>query len=283
VGDMPIFVAHDSADVWSHPELFYLDEDGNPIAVAGGPPDAFTATGQLWGNPHYRWDEMERTGYAWWIERFRHLFAMVDIVRVDHFRGFAAAWSVPAGNPTAEHGEWVPTPGRALFRALRPALGELPVIAEDLGFITPDVRELRAEFGFPGMKILQFAFDGDPANEHLPHNLSRDCAVYTGTHDNETTQAWYSSLPAGERSYLEAYAGHPTQDVCADLMRLAFASVAGLATVPLQDVLRLGHDARMNRPGTAEGNWEWRFSVYQLTEERLEELATLTQTFGRNL
>lgn len=281
VGDIPIFVAGDSADVWANQDLFQLDEEGKPTVVAGVPPDYFSATGQLWGNPHYRWDAMRQTGFKWWIERFRAILKTVDIVRLDHFRGFAASWAVPYGDETAVRGEWVPTPGRELFFALKGALGDLPIIAENLGVITPDVEALRREFGFPGMTILQFAFGSDPANGSLPHNMTHDTVVYTGTHDNDTTVGWFSSIPAAERSAVLAYIGTQGLDVSWDLMRLAFASVARLAVVPFQDVLRLGTAARMNLPGRAAGNWGWRYVSSQVSDEQVRGLRFLTDTYGR--
>lgn len=281
IGDIPIFVAFDSADVWSRQELFRLDRAGRPEVVAGVPPDYFSATGQLWGNPHYRWDEMANTAYAWWIDRFRMGLRLVDIVRLDHFRGFAAAWSVPYGNTTAEHGEWVPGPGTAFFATLRSALGTLPIIAEDLGVITPDVDALRLEFGFPGMQILQFAFGSDPANGALPHNFDRNAAVYTGTHDNDTTIGWWMSIGEEERQAVRDYIGTTGSDISWDMMRLAFSSVADLAIVPMQDVLRAGTRSRMNLPGKADGNWSWRFVPEALTEAHLAELEKLVKTYGR--
>lgn len=282
VGDIPIFVADDSAEVWANPSLFQLDASGTPTVVAGVPPDVFTETGQLWGNPIYNWDEMEKSGFAWWIERFRRLLHLVDMIRLDHFRGFAATWNIPYGNPTAEHGEWIPVPGAALFQSLQSALGELPIIAEDLGVITPDVTALREAFGFPGMKILQFAFDGGPHNPSLPHNFPRDCVVYTGTHDNDTTIGWYQTLSPEERAWIARYLGKDNLDISWDLMRLAFASVADIAIVPLQDVLRLGTSARMNLPGSVQGNWSWRYAEGEFTDEHIAGLRNLSETFGRS-
>jgi 4-alpha-glucanotransferase len=281
VGDIPIFVAFDSADVWSHQELFQLDAQGMPEVVAGVPPDYFSATGQLWGNPHYRWDVMADTAYAWWIDRFRMALRLVDIVRLDHFRGFAGAWSVPYGNTTAEHGKWVPGPGVTFFTALRRALGTLPIIAEDLGVITPDVDALRQGFDFPGMEILQFAFGSDPENGSLPHNFDRNTAVYTGTHDNDTTIGWWMSIGEDERQAVRDYIGTTGFDISWDMMRLAFSSVADLAIVPMQDVLRAGTHSRMNLPGKADGNWSWRFVHGALTEAHLAALEKLVKTYGR--
>lgn len=281
IGDIPIFVAFDSADVWSHQELFQLDEAGQPEVVAGVPPDYFSATGQLWGNPHYRWDVMASTGYTWWIDRFRMTLNLVDIVRLDHFRGFAGAWSVPFGNTTAEDGQWVAGPGVSFFEALHDALGTLPIIAEDLGVITPDVDALRLKFDFPGMQILQFAFGSDPENGALPHNFERNAAVYTGTHDNDTTVGWWMSIGSAEKHAVLDYLGTTGSDISWDMMRLAFASVADLAIVPMQDVLRLGTHSRMNLPGKADGNWSWRYVHGALTEAHLAGLQGLVRTYGR--
>src|SRR5918997_655012 len=265
VGDMPIFVAHNSADVWSRPELFQLNEDGSPRVVAGVPPDAFSETGQLWGNPLYDWDAMRRDNFKWWAERVRSTLSLVDVVRVDHFRGFAAYWEVPADHETAERGRWVNAPGRELFDSLRGARGALPIIAEDLGTITPDVHKLRDDFGFPGMRVLQFAFGGDPDDTHLPHNYARNTVVYTGTHDNDTTRGWFAARSderAGgdealgrERENALKYLGTDGREIHWDFIREAFKSVADTAVVPAQDLLGLGSDARMNTPASAEGNW----------------------------
>ena len=280
VGDIPIFVANDSCDVWSHQYLFELDDQGVQLVDAGVPPDYFSATGQLWGNPHYRWDVMEHEGFRWWIERFRSLRSTVDVVRLDHFRGFAAAWAVPHGNPTAEHGEWRPAPGRALFSAIRDALGDLPIIAENLGVITPDVELLRREFGYPGMVILQFAFSTDASDAGLPHNIDRDTIIYTGTHDNDTTVGWFEQSPEC-RDFVREYTGSSGIDVSWDLIHVAFASVAVLAVAPLQDVLRLGSSARMNLPGRPSGNWTWRFRQGDITELHISGLYYLASTYGR--
>ena len=281
IGDIPIFVAFDSADVWAYPELFHLDENGHPTVVAGVPPDYFSPTGQLWGNPLYRWDVMAEQGYRWWVERFRSTLRLVDLVRLDHFRGFEAYWEIPAGMPTAEVGRWVKGPGDDLFRAVRDALGEVPVIAEDLGFITPEVKALRERWGFPGMKVLQFAFSG-PDNEYLPHNYtSTNWVVYTGTHDNDTTVGWFHSLDEGTRAYVLAYLARDGSDIAWDLMRLAWMSVAVLAIAPMQDVLRLGSEARMNTPGQAWGNWSWRFTWSQVPDWVAGALAEMTRTYGR--
>jgi 4-alpha-glucanotransferase len=283
IGDIPIFVAYDSADVWAHRHLFKLDAEGRPRVVAGVPPDYFSATGQLWGNPLYDWEAMAREGYAWWIARFRHLAELVDLVRVDHFRGFEAAWEVPAGAPTAVEGAWVPGPGNAVFDAIATALGGgVPVIAEDLGLITDEVRRLLAQTGFPGMKVLQFAFGGGTDNLYLPHNFTDpNCVVYTGTHDNDTTSGWFASASEHERDFVRRYLGSDGTTIAFDVMRLALGSVARTAIVPLQDVLGLGSEARMNTPGAAEGNWEWRVRPEQVDERHARRLAELTEVYGR--
>ena len=259
IGDAPIFVAYDSADVWANPELFFLDEDGTPTCVAGVPPDYFSTTGQLWGNPLYRWERMAHDGYAWWVARLRAALSQVDILRLDHFRGFAAYWEVPAGESTAINGRWVRGPGAKLFDRLRAELGELPIIAEDLGLITPDVLALRDQFALPGMIVLQFAFGGDADNLYLPHNHRRTSVVYSGTHDNNTSIGWFQELSKREREHVCTYLGRDGSDIAWDLIRTAVASVADMAIIPFQDVLRLGSEARMNRPGHQAGNWGWRF------------------------
>ena len=293
MGDIPIFVSGDSADVWSHPELFQLEADGQPSVVAGVPPDYFSATGQLWGNPIYDWDEMARTGYAWWIDRFRAALGLVDLVRLDHFRGFEAYWEIPAGEPTAVKGQWVKGPGAALFEALRDALGELPIVAENLGVITPEVEELRERFGFPGMAILQFAFGRDPeAAKFQPHNYPRNRVVYTGTHDNDTTVGWWTSSGAGdstrddeevrdERERALAYLDAAGREIHWAFIRAALSSVAETAIVPLQDVLGLGSEARMNLPGRAHGNWRWRLADGSLTDEIRDCLRRMAELYGR--
>ena len=281
IGDVPIFVAYDSADVWAHPELFHLDEAGQPTVVAGVPPDYFSPTGQLWGNPLYRWDVMAEDGYAWWIARLRATLRLVDIVRLDHFRGFVAYWEVPAGAKTAERGRWVKGPGAAFFHAVREALGDVSIIAEDLGVITPEVEALREAFGFPGMKVLQFAFSTGAQNPYLPHNYERNCVVYTGTHDNDTTVGWFRSLPEDERAFCLKYLGTEGREIHWDLIRLAMMSVADTVVIPLQDVLGLGSEARMNYPGRLGGNWTWRYTEGALTEAACERLVELVETYGR--
>jgi 4-alpha-glucanotransferase len=284
VGDIPIFVAHDSADVWAHPELFALDGEGHPTVVSGVPPDYFSSTGQRWGNPLYRWEAMEREGYAWWTARFRRTLEMVDIARIDHFRGFESYWEVPAEEATALHGRWMPGPGTKLFAAVERELGPLPLIAEDLGIITPEVERLRDELGFPGMRVLQFAFGGDdPDNPHLPVNFPRECVAYTGTHDNNTAVGWWSDeAGAGERAALAGLAGgaHPAE-VGWGMIEVVLASNADLAVVPLQDVLGLGSEGRMNTPGSVSGDWRWRFRDGALTRERASRLRDITARTGR--
>ncbi|MEN9937720.1 MAG: 4-alpha-glucanotransferase [Chloroflexota bacterium] len=281
IGDIPIFVAYDSADVWGSRELFHIGEDNRPTVVAGVPPDYFSATGQLWGNPLYRWDVLAQQGYGWWIERLRAVFALVDIVRLDHFRGFAAYWEVPAGEETAINGMWVPGPGGALFDAARAALGELPIIAEDLGVITPDVEALRDGYGFPGMKVLQFAFGGSAQGPYLPHNYTQPFVVYTGTHDNDTTVGWWRTLDEQGRTHVQLYLGRSGEDISWDLIRLALGSVAEAAIVPLQDVLKLGSEARMNTPGRPAGNWSWRYTEGALEPFIAGRLRQLTELYGR--
>ncbi|MBV9959524.1 MAG: 4-alpha-glucanotransferase [Acidobacteria bacterium] len=288
IGDLPIFVAHDSADVWANPQLFKLDEARRPVVVAGVPPDYFSRTGQLWGNPIYDWERLRAEGFRWWIERIRAMFELYDIVRLDHFRGFAAAWEVPSGAPTAEHGQWVHAPGRELFNALRQALGELPLIAEDLGVITPDVEALRDDFGFQGMRILQFAFGSDTQNPHLPHRYVNNAVVYTGTHDNDTTRAWFKELTKNKEDYAQRtrdyclrYLGTKGREIHWDMIRAALSSVADTAITPLQDILGLGAEARMNLPSTKGDNWNWRFREGLLTAQLSERLRELTETYGR--
>jgi 4-alpha-glucanotransferase len=285
VGDIPVFVAHDSADVWANQDLFKLDDRGCPIVVAGVPPDYFSATGQLWGNPLYDWTAMAAEGYGWWIRRFRHLLELVDLVRIDHFRGFEAAWEVPAGASTAVDGTWVKGPGEAVFQAIASTLGvgQPPVIAEDLGLITDDVRDLLRSTRFPGMKVLQFAFGGGSDNPYLPHNYTDpNCVVYTGTHDNDTTRGWYAAASEHERDFTRRYVGTDASHIALDFMRIALSSTANTAIVPLQDVLDLGSEGRMNTPGSPESNWTWRFTADQLDPEHADYLAQMTVTYGRS-
>ena len=284
IGDLPFFVSPDSSDVWANPDLFLLDEHQRPRFVAGVPPDYFSAQGQLWGNPVYDWEALRQTGYRWCIDRLRALLAHVDVVRLDHFRGFAAAWHVPAGATTAQSGQWIPGPGADFFSAVKKELGTLPFIAEDLGVITPDVCALRDQFQLPGTRILQFAFDGRSDNPYLPHNYIPNTVVYTGTHDNSTTRGWFEALPEDQRrnvwNYLKRPAGN-SDEVAWELIRLAWSSVAGLAMVPLQDLLNLGAEARMNLPGSVEGNWRWRCTDEMLSARVLDRLRDLTTSSNR--
>jgi 4-alpha-glucanotransferase len=284
IGDLPFFVSPDSSDVWANPELFLLDEQHRPRFVAGVPPDYFSATGQLWGNPVYDWDAIRNTGYRWCIDRLRALLAHVDAVRLDHFRGFAAAWHVPAGAPTAQSGRWVPGPGAEFFEVVRRELGSLPLTAEDLGLITPDVAALRDQFHLPGTRVLQFAFDGHSDNPHLPCNYTLNTVVYTGTHDNPTTREWYEELPDTQRQTLWRYMKREVRDgeAAPALIELAWSSRAALAIVPLQDVLNLGAEARMNTPGRAEGNWRWRCTEDMLSASEIERLRELTKALNRS-
>jgi 4-alpha-glucanotransferase len=282
IGDVPIFVSGDSADVWANPKLYLLDENLRPKVVAGVPPDYFSRTGQLWGNPHYDWAAMAETGYAWWVARLKAALEQVDLVRLDHFRGFAAAWQVPAGEKTAERGEWVVGPGMDFFRRLRLEFGhDLPLIAEDLGEITPDVYALRDDLNLPGMKILQFAFDG-PKNPFLPHNYTAvNCVAYSGTHDNDTTRGWWAQAPEGEKHYFRMYTGRDGSDVSWDLIRLAWSSVADYAIAPVQDVLDLPTEERMNLPGTGQGNWRYRMRDGAVSDFVVHRLRELTEIYGR--
>jgi 4-alpha-glucanotransferase len=281
VGDVPIFVAYDSADVWANPELFELDEGLRPTVVSGVPPDYFSATGQRWGNPLYRWDVLEKTGYRWWIARFRRTLEMVDVVRVDHFRGFESYWEVPAHEETAMHGAWRAGPGRKLFDAVRQELGGLPLIAEDLGIITEEVEALRDDLELPGMRVLQFAFGGDdPENPHLPRNYVHNAVAYTGTHDNDTVLGWYADAGGEARRAVDALTGGGGE-MHWRLIETVLQSNAGWAIVPLQDVLGLGGQARMNTPGVPEGNWAWRLRDGALTPRLAARLAELVRKTGR--
>jgi 4-alpha-glucanotransferase len=280
-GDLPIFVAHDSADVWAQREFFDLDAAGQPRVVAGVPPDYFSASGQRWGNPLYNWKRLQADGFRWWVERLRTQLALFDLVRIDHFRGFEACWQIPADEDTAINGRWVPAPGKALFRALKKELGALPVVAEDLGLITPAVHQLREQFGFPGMRILQFAFDGGADNPYLPHNHTVNSVAYTGTHDNDTTVAWFENLPVEQQCTVLNYLGHPGEPMPWPLIRAAFASVARLAILPMQDILQAGPGHRMNLPGSNIGNWQWRFGWEQVVPGLSARLRSLTQCYGR--
>ncbi len=282
IGDLPIFVAHDSADVWAHQHEYNLDTAGNPAVVAGVPPDYFSPTGQRWGNPLYRWDLLRADGYQWWIQRIRSLLNLVDYIRIDHFRGFEAYWQIPSAEPTAVNGKWVEGPGAAFFDAIHRALGELPIIAEDLGVITPGVEKLRDDFGLPGMKVLQFAWS-DPANPFLPHNHSENCIVYTGTHDNNTTRGWWENeIDERTRSFVKDYLGHAVQDIVWTMARVGMRSTARVFIMPMQDVLRLGADARMNTPGAPAGNWTWRFRESALTHIGKDSLLHITRLYQRH-
>ncbi|MFP4561039.1 MAG: 4-alpha-glucanotransferase [Thiohalorhabdus sp.] len=280
-GDLPIFVAHDSAEVWAHREYFDLDAEGRTATVAGVPPDYFSETGQYWGNPHYRWDRLAADGYGWWIERMRTQLELFDWVRVDHFRGFSAFWEIPEGQAATE-GRWVAGPGEALFRALQKALGDLPLVAEDLGVITEEVEALRTDFALPGMKILQFAFGGGADNPYLPHHHRPDFVVYTGTHDNNTTLGWWEEdIPEEVREEVREYLGHPGEPVPWPLTRAALASVARTAVLPMQDLLALDGRHRMNRPATVEGNWQWRFRWDWLPAGLADRLRDLNALYDR--
>lgn len=293
MGDLPIYVAHDSVDVWVNPQYFQLDNKGNPTAVAGVPPDYFSATGQLWGNPLYAWEALVRDDYGWWVSRFRAVLNLVDVVRLDHFRGFEAYWEIPAGAPTAEGGRWVKGPGGEFFQTVQRSLGELPLVAENLGVITPEVEALRARFGFPGMSILQFAFGTDPqAPGFRPHNYARDTVAYTGTHDCDTTVGWWTSGGHGEstrsaediraeRDYARRYLNTDGSRIHWDFIRALLASVADTVLIPLQDVLGLGSEARMNLPATLSGNWRWRFRSEMPTAETAGRLRSLTELYER--
>lgn len=287
IGDIPIFVARDSADVWANPHLFHFDRNLQPTVVSGVPPDYFSETGQLWGHPLYRWDVMAERGYAWWISRFRTAFGLADVVRIDHFRGFYNYWEVPAGEETAINGRWVCGPGAGLFRAVTSALGQVAIIAEDLGDFDALSRAgldaLQEEFGYPGMKVLQFAFGGDPGDPFLPHNYRRECVVYTGTHDNDTTLGWYQvTSTEAERDYARRYLARDGSDIAWDLIRLAWASVANTAITPVQDLMSLGHEHRMNTPGTCGApNWCWRLQPGWLHEGIVARLRELTAIYGR--
>jgi len=284
IGDLPFFVSPDSSDVWVNPELFLLDERRRPRFVAGVPPDYFSATGQLWGNPVYNWDAHRRTGYRWYIDRIRALLTQADVIRLDHFRAFSAAWHVPAGAPTAQAGQWVRGPGADFFRTVESELGSLPFVAEDLGEITPDVCVLRDQFHIPGTKVLQFAFDGNPENPHLPHRFDSNTVVYTGNHDNNTTRGWYENLPDYQQRQFWNYVNRPfgdSSEAAPTLLRMAWSSPAALAIAPLQDLLNLGEEARMNVPGQAKGNWRWRFTNDMLTRQAFSGLRELTKSSGR--
>ena len=284
IGDIPIYVAFDSADAWANPELFQFDENSTPLAVAGCPPDAFAATGQLWGNPLYRWDYHAQTGYVWWISRLRHCFTLYDVVRVDHFRGFDEYYAIPYGDKTAENGVWKKGPGIDLFHTVKKELGDVNIIAEDLGYLTESVMKLVEDTGYPGMKVLQFAFDSREESNYLPHNYPHNCVVYTGTHDNNTVRGWLDDMCEEDNALAEDYmnnADTPKDERPWEFIRLALGSVADLAVIPLQDYLCLGTEARINLPSTLGNNWKWRLVPGQVTDEMLEKMCHLNKLFGR--
>ena len=282
IGDIPIYVAPDSSDVWADPELYQLGSDCRPVAVAGCPPDAFSATGQLWGNPLYRWGEHKKTGYDWWLKRLAHAFSQCDVLRIDHFRGFESYYSIPAKNKTAEFGHWEKGPGLDFFETVKKKLGDVPVIAEDLGFLTPEVVDLVRQTGYPGMKVLQFEFDSREDSDYLPHNYTKRCVVYTGTHDNDTTNSWYETIPENDRKFAADYLDMKSgDDIAQELIRAAYASVSCLAVIPMQDWLGLKGDARINHPSTLGGNWCWRVDAGMLTDELAEKIKHMTSLYAR--
>ncbi len=281
IGDIPLYISPDSADAWTNPGIFEYDEELNPIHVGGVPPDYFSETGQLWGNPLFRWEEKTEEVFRWWADRIQSNLNMFDIIRIDHFRGFAAYWAVPYGETTAINGNWVDGPGKEFFTAMVERLGNLPVIAEDLGVITPDVEELRDEFGFPGMKVLEFAFDSAETNDYLPFNYTKNCIVYTGTHDNDTVKGWFAAASDSDRACTLNYLNTTGEDIHWDMIRLALSSVANTAIIPLQDLLGLDSSGRMNVPGTTNNNWRWRALTEDFTDELAAKLAKLTVLFGR--
>lgn len=283
LGDMPIFVAYDSADVWTRRDLFQLDDQGLPTAVAGVPPDYFSPTGQLWGNPLYNWEKHKAENFSWWVEVIKEKLKLYDYLRIDHFRGFAAYWAVPFGDPTAQNGKWIPAPGMELFTAIRAALGNAPIIAEDLGLITPDVVDLIKSFGFPGMKVLQFAFDSAEGNDHVPHNYQPHSLVYTGTHDNDTVRGWFLSAREEDRVRTREYLNlrEAEKDIHWGFIRAAYATVATIAVIPLQDVLGLDASGRMNTPGSLGNNWGWRYKKNDLKGAMADKLRELARTYGR--
>lgn len=284
IGDIPIYVAFDSSDAWANPQLFQFDGDSNPIAVAGCPPDGFSATGQLWGNPLYRWEHHKETGYAWWLKRLEACFELYDVVRIDHFRGFDEYYSIPYGELTAMNGEWKPGPGIEIFENMKKKLGEREVIAEDLGFLTPSVVELVKKSGYPGMKILQFAFDSREESDYLPHNYTKNCVVYTGTHDNDTVLGWYQKLTGEDKELCDRYLGLksvPKSELPWAFIRAAQSSVAKLAVIPMQDYLGLDSKGRINTPSTLGGNWRWRMGSGDFTEELAAKIREMTKLYGR--
>lgn len=280
-GDIPIFVAYDSVDVWANRDIFRLDERGHPLVVAGVPPDYFSATGQLWGNPHYDWEHMKEDGFSWWMKRIESQFEVCDLVRIDHFRGFESYWEVPVGQENAIGGRWVKGPGELFFETTLERFGSLPFVAEDLGLITPQVYALRDKYHLPGMRVLQFAFDGKRDNPYLPHNHERNSVVYTGTHDNDTTLGWYESASEDTCAYVKEYLGGFSEPMPWPLIRTALRSVANTCIIPMQDLLGLGSEHRMNTPGTTTNNWTWRFDWDQLTDDTMERLARIVDLYGR--
>lgn len=286
IGDIPIYVAFDSADSWCHPELFQFDEKCRPVSVAGCPPDGFSATGQLWGNPLYRWDYHEETGFAWWMRRMEFCFDLYDVVRVDHFRGFDEYYSIPAGEETAMNGTWEKGPGISIFKKMRETFGTVDIIAEDLGFLTPSVRKLLEDTGFPGMKVLQFAFDSRETSNYLPYFYPHNCVVYTGTHDNDTVRGWYKVLAPEDRKLAVDYlnnADTPEKEISWDFIRLALSSVADLAVIPIQDYLELGGEARINLPSTLGGNWTWRMKEGEFTPAIIKRCHQMNRLYGRGI
>lgn len=284
IGDIPIYVAFDGADAWAEPKLFQFDEENNPVAVAGCPPDAFSETGQLWGNPLYNWEYHKKTGYQWWVNRIRHCLKLYDVVRIDHFRGFDEYYAIPYGDKTAVNGKWMPGPGMDLFRTIEEKLGRLNIIAEDLGFLTDSVRQMLSDSGFPGMKILQFAFDPNGGSAYLPHKYPKNCVVYTGTHDNDTTRSWYHSADKATRDFAKEYMNIPRMDeddLAWDFIRLAMGSVADLCVTPMQDFLNLDGDARINMPSTVGGNWAWRMKKGQFDKETVKKIKRMTWMYER--
>jgi 4-alpha-glucanotransferase len=282
IGDIPFYVAYDGADVWANPWYFAMDADGKPVEVAGCPPDAFSADGQLWGNPIYNWKYLKKTKYEWWIRRIANTFELVDTLRVDHFRAFDEFYEIPFGDETARNGKWVKGPGLGLFREMKKQLGELHIIAEDLGYITPSVRKLLKDSGFPGMKVLQFAFDSREESDYLPHNYGTNCVVYTGTHDNETMRGWCKLVSRGDYGFAKRYLGYvPPKTPEVAFIRSAMASVADTCVIPIQDYLGLGHEACINTPSTLGDNWMWRLQPGQLTPELAEEIRRMTKLYGR--
>ena len=284
IGDIPIYVAFDSADTWANPELFQFDEEGLPTGVAGCPPDAFSATGQLWGNPLYKWDYHKTTDYEWWIKRIKNCYKLYDVVRIDHFRGFDEYYNIPYGDSTAEFGKWEKGPGIELFKAIKKELGEIDIIAEDLGFLTESVLELVKETGYPGMKVLEFAFDSREESDYLPHNYTNNCVVYTGTHDNNTLKGWFNELTKADKAFVFKYLDKKKlkkKTLHWDFIRLAMGSVANLCVIPVQDYLGLGAEARINTPSTLGNNWKWRMSEGALSKELLDRIYKITKLYSR--